>query len=485
MWLSWVRKLHTADGTLRLSKALFHAIETWGGDCTGVESSFGSDRRGGWGEGPWVVESAGCATEVAAKDECGLYASSGSGTSDHTPAKAAVGAAADAGTAIESVARNNREPRYQTDAIGEQDKISLMNRGERVEWEQVAELAKTLVKDFGRFPCADDECSGVRTELLTDDERNTRNEKAGSGQKTTSELSAVYIRLNDRPVSNGSSEDQQGEAIVSGEEVDSGFSLAVQKAEELKARGNEAFRAGNLDAARVAYSAALGVLSEVADTHAAHAAGLAGTIAGSGEVEVGDGNEKKRKREEYSTLRGVLHRNRAAVLLRLFDRVVETLEKTCTGRKSSTVGRESREAAIELENAVKRAVDDDYTDHKSVAAGGVAGSDATETAGRKEKTNEEVGVGSPSSPASLLLPLLAQCETDCLGAIEVDPTDKKAMFRLAKCRDLRRQERCRRLRGTARNSTMAGTGIDYCGQVAGSDDRFACPDFIATFLLSS
>ncbi|CAN0574104.1 unnamed protein product, partial [Ectocarpus sp. 12 AP-2014] len=31
MWLSWVRALHTVDGTLRLSRPLFRAIEEWGG----------------------------------------------------------------------------------------------------------------------------------------------------------------------------------------------------------------------------------------------------------------------------------------------------------------------------------------------------------------------------------------------------------------------------------------------------------------------
>ncbi|CAM9211051.1 unnamed protein product, partial [Hapterophycus canaliculatus] len=31
MWLSWVRALHTVDGTLRLSRPLFRAIREWGG----------------------------------------------------------------------------------------------------------------------------------------------------------------------------------------------------------------------------------------------------------------------------------------------------------------------------------------------------------------------------------------------------------------------------------------------------------------------
>ena len=40
------------------------------------------------------------------------------------------------------------------------------------------------------------------------------------------------------------------------------------------------------------------------------------------------------------------------------------------------------------------------------------------------------------------LVLLGQCERDCLSAIEIDAVDKKAHFRLARCREMRR--RCRR-----------------------------------------
>lgn len=40
--------------------------------------------------------------------------------------------------------------------------------------------------------------------------------------------------------------------------------------------------------------------------------------------------------------------------------------------------------------------------------------------------------------------LLARCEEDCLAAIAVDPGDKKACFRLAKCRDFQRRWRLRR-----------------------------------------
>ena len=46
MWLSWVRALHTADGTLRLSRPLLRALEEWGGK--------GGEREGSeWGKVPW------------------------------------------------------------------------------------------------------------------------------------------------------------------------------------------------------------------------------------------------------------------------------------------------------------------------------------------------------------------------------------------------------------------------------------------------
>lgn len=322
-----------------------------------------------------------------------------------------------------------------------------MHRGEREEWKQVADLSRRLVEDFGRFPFADEEwkevramsvgtgghgdareeseaqaqtsstdhggksptrgargggCESSRT-LASDVGRDAARalEREHNGSEPTGELSSPTLSSQggDRP-------SQAHHPPESVPEVETTTSI-VTRAEELKALGNAAFRKEDFHVARETYSDALALLeSDDVPT-------LAST------TEDGTSHDA-----ESRVLRGVLYRNRAAVLLRLFDKSVEM--------RPSAESRRNR-----MKTRADGSDDEDDGGHGEDARSSSASAERGRTVGkRRDEEDPEAELRSRA------LEFLAQCESDCQMAIEFDGRDKKAMFRLTRCRELR--ERCQR-----------------------------------------
>ncbi|CAN0296867.1 unnamed protein product, partial [Ectocarpus sp. 13 AM-2016] len=210
-------------------------------------------------------------------------------------------------------------------------------------------------------------------------------------------------------------------------------SAPTRKALALKIKGNEAFGGGDMQAAMEAYTKALVILNGAATEARAFEGAPKNKTTVTTTTE-----ELEASRAEATALSGVLHRNRAAVALRLFN---------------------SKAAAAAAAAGKERATEDNQKNEAAPRGGGVDGGIISSAAGcsqrqpsthptppgrrrgvspgRERRTQEETDDARRSLELSLAL--LEECESDCLRAIEVDSDDKKARLRLDKCRELRRR----------------------------------------------
>lgn len=335
----------------------------------------------------------------------------------------------------------------------------MMVRGEIDERARVVELAKKLAADFGRFPSAEEEWGEVLNDVEDIKEEShgesQRGDNTNNKQYPSSSSVAVNLRAEDSPlvsltekeaitsqdstdVGDNSGErscreygstpigNQAANSSIGGIPTQSNLNVSndnlpiepTQKARALKEKGNEAFREGSLEAAREAYSAALAVLN------------AAETSPSSQSPQCKKPLKKAQTSKEAATLHGVLHRNRAAVGLRQFDFALAEARKREVGlspgdtNKSYAVGRGGGgypNTAIEDSRS-------EWGAHASVT--GYKGREQSVPSRKKViQVKEEMHAAS----------LLEQCEDDCLSAIQMDAGDKKAQFRLARCREMRRK----------------------------------------------
>ncbi|CAM9216799.1 unnamed protein product, partial [Scytosiphon promiscuus] len=440
MWLSWVRALHTVDGTLRLSRPLFRAIKEWGGKD--------DDRKGERGSGrgpcaatvphkkekplPPVREDARAAGMVP--EEGGMTDGSGVGNGEEGDREgereteqvadtAAVATVDGQGGVVHSGERDEGET-VPSDEGSEAQRAAVMARAESEERAKVLELSEKLVADFGRFPPAEQEWEGVE-----------------EGKQTGKGRAPVKGRDDAVPASRAISDEEektagQGVGEISGDGGSSRCETAqtvgdaapsatpTQRALALKLEGNDSFRKADLYAARDAYTTALGV--------------LAGEVAGDGRESKTKTTEKPEAREaEAAVLRGVLHRNRAAVALRLRYTPPNhgpREPKTQDARNRARDGEKAAAGGTDLHP--EQPTTPAAPETEPVAPKGERG---TSTSNPKEGWLLEETSNNERAALESSLALLNGCESDCLQAIEVDASDKKARLRLDRCRALRRR----------------------------------------------
>ncbi|CAN0140093.1 unnamed protein product [Ectocarpus sp. 6 AP-2014] len=464
MWLSWVRALHTVDGTLRLSRPLFRAIEEWGGRGGEREGNIAWSERlpqptlphakktcgdsKAEGEGAIVV------AEGEIVDVAAVGAAAATEKGETTPAAALAekdSAAAEAEAEAAEAEGDGSSTGGGAPAGDLEAEIAAMIQAERKEHAEVLELSKKLVADFARFPPAEQEWEGV--------EENDRGERSGGDlplgggaaaptptEEGKSSTAAGRGCCDDEARGSGDSGGRE-ETSKAGEETRSSLpseatevapeppptSVSTRKALALKLEGNEAFGEGDMQAAMEAYTKALGVLNGAATEARALEGAPKKTTTVTTTTE-----ELKVSRAEATALSGVLHRNRAAVALRLFDSKAAAAA-AAAGKERATQDNEKDEAAPR-----GGGVDDGVI---SSAAGCSQRQPSTHptppgrrrrvSPGRERGTQEETDDVRRSLELSLAL--LEECESDCLRAIEVDAGDKKARLRLDKCRELRRR----------------------------------------------
>lgn len=488
MWLSWVRALHTVDGTLRLSRPLFRAIEEWGGKGGEREGNIAWSERlplptlphakkpcgGGKAEGEGAI--------VVAKGEIVDVAAVGAAavTEKAKMTPAAVLTEKDSGAAAAAAVEGDGSSAGVGAPAGDLEaEMAAMLQAERKERAEVLELSKKLVADFARFPPAEEEWEGV--------EEDDRGERSGGDlplgggatapaptEEGRSSTAAGRGCCDDEARGSGDSGGRE-ETSKAGRETRSSLpseaaevapeppptSVSTRKALALKIEGNEAFGEGDMQAAMEAYTAALGVLNGAAT----EARALEGAPKNKTTVTTTT-EELEASRAEATALSGVLHRNRAAVALRLFN----------------------SKAAAAAASGKERATEDNQKNQAAPRGGGVDGGIISSAArcsqrqpsthptppgrrrrvspGRERRTQEETDDVRRSLQLSLAL--LEECESDCLRAIEVDAGDKKARLRLDKCRELRR--RCYR-GGLA----SASAGREGCSTAhSRQDERCGC-----------
>lgn len=519
MWLSWVRALHTADGTLRLSRPLFRAIEEWAGK-EGERTERRRGDMGQWvpmppdrgqryaegaadGDGAAVMESepgeatpstvtarAGGGTETALGDRRASKAREGAGEarkgeegeleSSDTAATAAAGGEGKRGAG--GTSKDGRSP--DTDSLEAEE---MMLKAEREERAKVVELVEKLVADFGRFPLAEQDWEGVREGSEKQGERGDLRGKepaseggvavgsapgtgeagGGDGGETVSISENTGGGGEDQsPEGSGDHGNDEGnldrsQAHASGNTSEGGhgdapealLAAATRKALALKVEGNESFGKGDLEEARDKYNDALDVLD------AAPAASAAPWRSPS-RNEATEGESLETATAEAAALRGVLHRNRAAVALRLFESKAAVAAAAAAAKKKKKDGKPMSAS----KNAPAGGGSSSDLQEDSAAPGPAAGEDNGAPSSGKEtiRPQDEKWDGRLALESSLAL--LEGCESDCLKAIEVDAGDKKARLRLDKCRDLRR--RCYR-GGLA----SAAAGRDGCSTVYSRQDE--------------
>ena len=216
--------------------------------------------------------------------------------------------------------------------------------------------------------------------------------------------------------------------------VETPVAKAAKQAGALKIAGNESFRTKNFQAAYDAYTTALDALD---------AAGLVPPPQplppSTPPPSLVDNPPPKEERRlsEAAALRGILHRNRAAVALRMFESSSAAVAAgggdTASSQPDGGIARGAGDGDDALDKSADRRI---LHATRTEAGSGRAGRRALplgEEERRKEREEEE---------EEKALALLERCESDCLSAIEIDAADKKAHFRLARCREMRR--RCRR-----------------------------------------
>ena len=503
MWLSWVRALHTADGTLRLSRPLLRAIEEWGGKESGPESGRG------WDKGQWVPtlpvmqqqqqqqqqrlpavaedgapgkesepetglgeadKEPGFTPEMMASDNSGKN----EGQRGNAPGAAAVAASAASATA------SGRAPASDLEAE------AMMLKAEREERKKVLELVGRLVADFGRFPPAEQEWEEVKdggqgeaTRELAQGGEGGAVVGSGNGGDGREDADSENGGLNKSPsgeegkpsnVGGGGRGGDRGDSgpVLCPEEArydgdcasagrgataDTSPSASARKALALKVEGNESYKQGRLEEATEKYTTALGVLDA--------AAGAASSEAPSQQRKASANTPGDASEAEAAVLRGVLHRNRAAVALRLF-------EVKAAAAAAAAAARDGKATEARQKGSTGGVNGGNYT-------GGGAGGRQQGSAGSEPALGEgdqalpsNKGEGPPATTENTRpalessLALLEECESDCLKAIEVDAGDKKARLRLDRCRDLRR--RCYRGGLAAVAAGRDGSSTNYSRQ---------------------
>lgn len=491
MWLSWVRKLHTADGTLKLSKKLFEAIKSWSGE--------GKSSGGGWGNGPWKIRSKNGTEEsaenalITMKNE-GTAHASGSGGNPKTIPNGGEGVKPQGQTALKDTAPGkilaesaeedvslddnppmNGSQRGECQEEGKEEESMALegedshntaelngrnsdqkHKGQREERARIVDLSKRLVEDFGRFPLADEEWKEVRPVL------ETQSEPTGNGPAILNEETIVMATEHTsaideedvKPTPGVSADARAANGVILGDAqrvpcksneisepvqitqqdddnpaptsrtntISEPNSPAMASAEDLRARGNEAFRKGNFDAAREAYTTAISLLER----------DISLPLPSQQPPTVGQPQESSNA-EKLSALRAVLYRNRAAVSLRLFDSAVAERPPEQPLFKPLRCSANNKEGGDEKFNkdTDSRAYDGITTDKNNKCS----------LPARKDFRKSERAAEDEVERDEARL-LLKQCEEDCLRAIEFDGGDKKARFRLTRCRELK--DRCRR-----------------------------------------
>lgn len=455
MWLSWVRVLHTVDHRLRLSRSLLRAIENWGGNEAPETSNFVK----GLPMSPPIQpegEQADDTAKVMPQNICQNRGHLLSG--EKTPLEKSVDSL---GVSTVNEKEDVKDP--QQNGVGttsqptevktsRQTVIPLPRQettieAQREERAMVLKLAKTLVEDFGRLPPAEEEWEDLRERgnnegVTTVDhvERHYSTASATALPRETSSTKIANVTAEELNLEMGQNdacvEERIGTVAQEGgrlscnscrEEIEKnaddssdGDVDPIRKAEALKTEGSDAFGRGNFDAAQRAYSNALSTL-DAAGFPAHFLNGTSSRIEG-------------RSPSEANKLRGVLHRNRAAAMLRLFDRAMvsastDSYETTTT---NPNVGPSEACSVSEgpAANIDRCSISQNHS-RLSIGSGGFPGHTSPSSIYAADADSEQRAIA-----------LLDQCEEDCLKAIEVNATDKKALFRLAKCREIRK--RCRR-----------------------------------------
>ncbi|CAM9952108.1 unnamed protein product, partial [Ectocarpus sp. 8 AP-2014] len=465
MWLSWVRALHTVDGTLRLSRPLLRAIEEWAGKGDEREGNIAWSERlplpdlphakkpcgGGKAEGEGtIVVAKGEIVDVAA---VGAAAATEKGKMTPAAVLADKDSGAAAAAAAAAVEGNGSSAGGGAPGGDLETETAAMIQAERKERAEALELSKKLVTDFARFPPAEQEWEGVEED--DGGERSGGDLPRGGGavgsaptEEGGSSTAAGRGCCDDEARGSGDSGGREETSEASGETRSSlpfeaaevapeppPTSVSTRKALALKVEGNEAFGEGDMQAAMEAYTKALGVLNGAAT----EARALEGAPKKKTTVTTTT-EELEASRAEATALSGVLHRNRAAVALCLFN------SKAAAAAAAAAAGNERDAEDSQKGEAAPRGggVDDGII---SSAAGCSQRQPSTHptppgrrrrvSPGRERRTQEETDDVRRSLELSLTL--LEECESDCLRAIEIDAGDKKARLRLDKCRELRRR----------------------------------------------
>lgn len=490
MWLSWVRALHTVDGTLRLSRPLLRAIEEWAGREGGPEG------RRGWVKEQWVPTLPGMQQQQQQSQTVGGDAA----LEKYSKSKTASSADVEKGPGLTP----EMAPHDKEHNVGQQGTVSgaatvgavsgrapssdlgaeaMMLEAEREEREKVLELVGKLVADFGRFPPAEQEWEEVQDgggtdgrEPLQGDDGGEKGEYQGcentrdSGNGEGDHRGAVSERgsPNNPPrgkedqaptTTGGTGSHSNGGEVAHREKArddctsssrdtsETSLTTSTRKALALKLEGNESFKQGHVEQARKKYTAALGILDSAGGEASTEAPWQCKTSANKpGEV----------SRTGAAVLRGVLHRNRAAVALRLFESkataaVAARDEKAATAhQKGSTGGGTGGTNTGSCDRQQAENGPASGEGNQALLSGGAG-------EGRQVKEAESTRLVLESS-----LALLEDCESDCLKAIEVDAGDKKARLRLERCRDLRR--RCYRGGLAAAAAGRGGSSTNYSRQ---------------------
>lgn len=492
MWLSWVRALHTADGTLRLSRPLLRAIEEW----AGKESEAEVGRR--WDKGQWIPTLPGMQQQqspaVGGDGEAGDDSetdTASAGVEVKPDFTREVVRAEDETSPTGGEARQGENEGQQRTGSGtaavatvsgrapasDLEAEAMMLKAEREEREKVLELVGKLVADFGRFPPAEEEWEEVKDDPEKDDHEPSQGNERGTAIDQGCEGACNSVNDGDirggaenksgkrdqPPVIGGPSgvgdggetprpekaRDDGGDCTTSGSDaLETSLLASTRKALALKVEGNESYGKGGLEEARGKYTAALGILDAAAGASPPRMPLKSKT------------SVKKLEqvsRTEADALRGVLHRNRAAVALRLFESKATAAAAARDGKVPAAGQKGSTEGGIDAPNTGSGDRPQASSVTEPAPGGWNRGTSPGKGAGREAKE-----VGSTRLALESSLALLEECKSDCLKAIEVDAGDTKARLRLERCRDLRR--RCYRGGLVAAAAGREGSSTGYSRQ---------------------
>lgn len=494
MWLSWVRALHTVDGKLRLSRPLLKAIEEWAGNERAQEGYYGST----WQSSDDGAAQEGAMVKIKAKTQVPVADSTEATTltaADLTTETVVSDTKEEESAGVALVEAGSRPNADECQAGHDADSdVKMLLQRDREEHRKVVELAAKLVADFGRFPPAEEDWQEVRDVTCVSGQDGEGEEQAAAGEDNVSLLNNggnwqgselqehpqttsclpfsstagegaridTQSRSSDRSNGNGVAHDEQGGRDVSAPApvittTTPPQLVPIEKAQALKEKGNNEFRQGNLKAARKDYSTALDLLNAaqllppseaLLERQSVSRSAPLSTPLSKASLKHSIQPTETETLSEGTALGGVLHRNRAAVFLRMFDCAVTTAARAHGKSESSPIHCEEKgnKSYEYTGNSLSENGRDEQSQRGDCKLLGeregvtLTSSDAKDwscaAVAKAKRDWEEVRAA---------LELLDQCESDCLKAIEVNTGDKKALFRLATCREKRRL--CRR-RGT-------------------------------------